>query len=68
MGSRELCNVLLHFYMPGSGIVVGAAAGLVVSPIVGSLDLRRGQVGVQTVWGHLEEDGVQVAVCSAGGM
>lgn len=35
VGSRELCSVLLCFSTPGSVMVVGAAAGWVVSPIAG---------------------------------
>lgn len=62
VGSRELCSVLLRVSTPGSVMVVGAAAGWVVSLIAGSLGLRRGQLDVR---GHLEEDGVQVAVCNA---
>lgn len=62
VGSRELCSVLLCVSTPGSVMVVGAAAGWVVSLIAGSLGLRRGQLDVR---GHLEEDGVQVAVCNA---
>lgn len=58
-GAVPCAAALLHAWQWDGG---GCCCWFVVSsPIVGSLGLRRGQVGVQTVWGHLEEDGVQVA-------